>query len=304
MPTQAGLPIFDDENDEVSWLRARDEPAPPPPPFEEPPERPLFADEARKPRYARPDTGPGGRARRRVLALRPRRSTGSGLIPAVDELDDTREQVPGRSWLRLAMLVAVGAGAAWSRSPSPFNLGRGKTPLGTEPDDDEPTPRPRRRSTAPAAAPDAVHRARWPTTSTRRATARRTPTTSRAPSTATRPRRGRTLTYKQQLGPAGLKRGVGLVVDLGQARAVRRVDLTLVGPADRALALPDRRPCRPTPRSSPRSPSCRPAAAAADGRPRRRRPPAATSRSGSPPSRLSTAASRVGSLTSWWPDER
>ena len=43
LPTQAGLPIFDDENDEVSWLRARDEPAPPPPPFEEPPERPLFA---------------------------------------------------------------------------------------------------------------------------------------------------------------------------------------------------------------------------------------------------------------------
>ena len=46
MPTQAGLPIFDDENDDVSWLRARDEPAPPPPPFEEPPERPLFPTRA------------------------------------------------------------------------------------------------------------------------------------------------------------------------------------------------------------------------------------------------------------------
>ena len=43
LPTEAGLPIFDDETDDVSWLTAPAEPAPPPPPFEEPPERPLFA---------------------------------------------------------------------------------------------------------------------------------------------------------------------------------------------------------------------------------------------------------------------
>src|SRR4029079_11798284 len=49
-----------------------------------------------------------------------------------------------------------------------------------------------------------------------------------------------TLTYKQQLGPGGLKRGVGLVVDLGQSSAVRRVDLTLVGqPTALSLYLSD-----------------------------------------------------------------
>ena len=43
--TEAGLPIFDDESDDVSWLAAPAERAAPPPPFEEPPERPLFAPE-------------------------------------------------------------------------------------------------------------------------------------------------------------------------------------------------------------------------------------------------------------------
>lgn len=42
-PTEAGLPIFGDGDDDVSWLRARSERAAPPPPFDEPPERPLFA---------------------------------------------------------------------------------------------------------------------------------------------------------------------------------------------------------------------------------------------------------------------
>ena len=92
-PTQAGLPIFDDENDDVSWLRARDEPAPPPPPFEEPPERPLFASEARRPRFPRPDDGPGDGPRRRVLALRRGPSSSSGAIPAVD--DARRRPRPG-----------------------------------------------------------------------------------------------------------------------------------------------------------------------------------------------------------------
>ena len=55
-----------------------------------------------------------------------------------------------------------------------------------------------------------------------------------------------TLTYKQQLGPDGLKRGVGLVVDLGQSRAVRRVDLTLVGlPTALSLYLSDDVPTNP-----------------------------------------------------------
>ena len=42
-PTQAGMPIFDDERDEVAWISARAEKPPPPPPFEEKPAKPLFA---------------------------------------------------------------------------------------------------------------------------------------------------------------------------------------------------------------------------------------------------------------------
>ncbi len=234
VPTQAGLPIFDDENDEVSWLRARDEPAPPPPPFEEPPERPLFAAEARKPRFPR-DEGPMiGRGDEYWPFDHPR-STDSGMLPVLD--DDTREQVPGRSWMRLAMLVAVVLVLVVAIAIA-FNLSRGKTPLGTEPDDEETT-----ASASPTPTPQAP-----PTPFTGLVAADLDPlgdgeenpedvggAVDRDPATS-----WSTLTYKQQLGPTGLKRGVGLVVDLGQSRAVRRVDLTLVGqPTTFSLYLTD-----------------------------------------------------------------
>ncbi|MFZ2013771.1 MAG: protein kinase family protein, partial [Nocardioides sp.] len=59
LPTQAGLPIFHDD-DEVSWIAQRTEPAPPPPALEPPPVRPLFAPDptdgepARRPRTLPP----------------------------------------------------------------------------------------------------------------------------------------------------------------------------------------------------------------------------------------------------------
>jgi serine/threonine protein kinase len=226
VPTQAGLPIFDDENDEVSWLRARDEPAPPPPPFDEPPERPLFAADERKPRFPRPDQGPVVGRGDEYWPYDHERSLGSGQLPAVDEMDDTREQVPGRSWLRLAMLVAVGL-VLFVTVAIAFNLSRGRTPLGDEPKDDsstsssptvatpEPTPTP--FSGLKAAALDPLGD-REENPGEVAGAVDGDPTTSWT-----------TLTYKQQLGPAGLKRGVGLVVDLGQSRAVRRVDLSFVG---------------------------------------------------------------------------
>src|SRR4051812_14315433 len=153
VPTQAGLPIFDDENDEVSWLRARDEPAPPPPPFEDHPERPLFAADERKPRYPRPSEGPVVARGDEYWPFDQDWSSGSGRIPVIDELTDTREQVPGRSWLRLAMLVAVGLVLVVAIAIA-FNLGRGKTPLGTEPDDaDQSTSAPPSVSSSPQATP-------------------------------------------------------------------------------------------------------------------------------------------------------
>ena len=226
VPTQAGLPIFDDENDEVSWLRARDEPAPPPPPFEDHPERPLFAADERKPRFPRPDEGPVVGRGDEYWPFDHSRSTGSGTIPPIDDLDDTREQVPGRSWMRLAMLIAVGLVLLVAIAIA-FNLGRGKTPLGAEPEDSSTTP-----STSASATAEAS-----PTPITGLTAADLDPqgdgeensadvagAVDGDPATS-----WSTLTYKQQFGRGGLKRGVGLVVDLGQPHVVRRVDLTLTG---------------------------------------------------------------------------
>jgi hypothetical protein len=168
----------------------------------------------------------------------PDRSSGSGLLPIVD--DDTKEQVPGRSWMRLAMLVAVGLVLVVAIAIA-FNLGRGKTPLGAEPESDDTTP-----SASPAQTTEPS-----PTPFTGLTATDLDPLGDNEenpedvgaavdgdPGTS-----WTTLTYKQQFGPTGLKRGVGLVIDLGQSRAVRRIDLALVGqPTTFSLYLTDSRP--------------------------------------------------------------
>jgi serine/threonine protein kinase len=228
LPTQAGLPIFDDENDDVSWLRARDEPAPPPPPFEPPPERPLFAPEpadggpVRRPRHPRPDAGPVVARGAEYWPYDADRPSGSGLIPVVADTDD---RVPGRNWLRLAALVAVGLLLVVAIAIA-FNLGRGKTPLGAEPDDEpsaSTTPSP--TAPTPSATPfteltavdlDPLGDGEENSEDVANAL-------DGDPATS-----WDTVTYKQQLGPGGIKRGVGLTVDLGQARSVREVQLSLL----------------------------------------------------------------------------
>ncbi len=138
-PTQAGMPIFHDGSDEVTWLPHHSEPAPPPPPFEPPPERPLFAPDptdgrpARRPRAVPASAQPAGGGFWPWESTGP--GTGSGVLPAfVDDEEEDERNPPGSSMLRLALIVAVcllvliGCVIA-------FNLGRGRTPLGTVPDD-------------------------------------------------------------------------------------------------------------------------------------------------------------------------
>lgn len=112
LPTQAGLPIFGEDGDDVSWLAARPHPPPPPPAFEEPTARPLFA----------PDPPPGSPARRSrpsgvsdtgsgwtgagSAEYWPWPGTGTGPVLPADSGDDP---VPGRRWLRLAMVIAAAA---------------------------------------------------------------------------------------------------------------------------------------------------------------------------------------------------
>ncbi|NYJ03577.1 hypothetical protein HNR19_004275 [Nocardioides thalensis] len=224
LPTEAGMPVFGD-GDDVAWLRARATPPPPPPPFEEPPERPLFApDPVRRPRDDVPRPAP-------VSMPPPPPAEGKeywpwtadtdGFGPATGEIGED-DAVPGRSWLRLAMGISAALLLLLAVIVA-FNLGRGRTPLGAEPD-----PTPSRSASSPAAAPvrqltgltasdldpfgddehpDEVSNAidgdpasTWPTD-----------------------------TYEQQFGPGGLKPGVGLVLDLGDAATVHSADLTFLG---------------------------------------------------------------------------
>lgn len=214
--TQAGVPVFEDG--ELDWPAPREDPPPPPPPFEEPPAKPLFA----------PDPPPGEPVRR------PRHpqaaDTGSGTYWPWDE-DDTgapvvepqpaeQPPVPGRSWLRIAAAIAVCLVVLLTLVYA-FNRGRdGGGLLDRDRSDDPTSTQPARPVEVTAARdfdpppagngeenPDSVGLA-----------------IDGDPATA-----WSTLTYQQDMGPGGLKEGVGLVLDLGRPTDVRRVDLTLVG---------------------------------------------------------------------------
>ena len=136
----------------------------------------------------------------------------------------------------LVLLVAVAIAV---------NLGRGKTPLGAEPDNDEPTTSSSPTVTTPEPSPTPFTDLQAADLDPQGDGEENSDEVAGAvdgdPATA-----WTTLTYKQQLGPDGLKRGVGLVVDLGQSRAVRRVDLALVGqPTALSLYLSDDVPTNP-----------------------------------------------------------
>ncbi len=232
------MPIFDDERDEVSWIAARAEKPPPPPPFEKAPERPLFAPEpaeGRPLRTPRPGvaptgqdywpwegTGAGGGRPGSLTGTQPGLTgTGSG-IGLFDDVED--EGVPGRRWLRLAAVVGACI-LLLLATVFAFNLGQGRSALEFE---DEPD------TTASSRAPDT------PTTSVVSDTTatdldpqgedrEENPDLTPDAVDGNQSTAWRTATYAQQLGPAGLKTGVGLVVDLGAERDVRRVRVDFVG---------------------------------------------------------------------------
>ena len=234
MPTEAGMPIFHEDTDEVTWLRHHTEKPPPPPAFEPHPERPLFA----------PDPDPGQPVRRPRAAPVTQTTagggfwpwentgsgagTGSGVLPAfVDEDEEDDRRPPGTSMLRLAgiiaacLLVLVAVVIA-------FNLGRGKTPLGTTRDEttQSPTESPTATGSATAKPISGVTARDFDPQGT---------DGSENSSEAPRAVDGdpatfwQTSRYDQQFGPAGLKTGVGLVLDLHRSHAVSEVDLTTIG---------------------------------------------------------------------------
>lgn len=241
LPTEAGLPIFDDDGDDVSWLERRTKPVPPPPPFEEPPARPLFAPDpedgrpARRPRpgVAHTDAGPhagGPGVSAGAASYWPwdtGRGTDSGLValgedPAWEEATGNLDAVPGRRWMRLAIVIALCVLLLLAAVVA-VNLGRGRTPLGAEPD---PSPgESPQRTEAPTTVTGVTATDFDPQGETPEENPELAPLAVDGDATTA----WRTLTYEQQLGPAGLKTGLGLVLDLGSEQEVADVALTMVG---------------------------------------------------------------------------
>ncbi|MFI2708125.1 hypothetical protein ACH5WX_11315, partial [Nocardioides sp. CER28] len=225
--TVAGLPVFDDteapgaqdpaDTPYDAWFAPREDAPEPPPPLEPPPERPLFAPEPS-------DGAPARRARPSTP------STASTSERAADSaaywpFDAEPEQppVPGRRWLRLGLLLGallllvIGGIVAWQvrdggdhAADTPTTSPRA-TPTST------PAARPISGTTAndfdPLGSPPAENSDLAPRA------------VDGDPSTS-----WRTSTYRQNLGPGGIKSGVGLIVDLKTAHHVSRVDLTFAQP--------------------------------------------------------------------------
>lgn len=230
-PTQAGAPVFDRDGGEGSgaWYAPRTDTPAPPPPLDPPPERPLFAPEpvagapARRTRDSgpvvpvpEPDAGPGSVAP----------PTGPGPRVTADpapfwpfEPEPEGVTVPGRRWFRLGLalglLVAVivagavvvhlshredppasGASprpsAPSTSAPAALRTVAGARALDFDPQGDPPT---EYRELAPLAV-DGDPATSWHTS-----------------------------TYREDLGPGGLKSGVGLVIDLQRRYDVGRVDV-------------------------------------------------------------------------------
>jgi hypothetical protein len=263
--TQAGVPIFLEDSaggTEVSWFSPRSQTPPPPPPFEAAEPRPLFA----------PEQGTGGSHRRPVDppgAVPPGEQpagsqaleAGSHAGPSGSEFwpwasphptrvsppqpEETPEPVPGRAWLRTAAIIATTL-LLLLAIVAAYNMGRGRAPLGGEPEETTDSP-----SAPVTATGDALAIA-----SVRDFDPQATPAQERPelvplafdgdPATA-----WRTEIYEQNFGPAGLKSGLGLIIDLGETRDVTMItvefnaegtslalDVSAEPPADEADVTP------------------------------------------------------------------
>lgn len=218
------MPVFHDgDPDDVEWMRARAHKPAPPPAFDEPEERPLFA----------PDSEEGSSDRRARVHVPPVASplrngddywpwdtghasslTGSGVLPPVTE------PVPGRNWMRLAWVVA-GAALVLLAVVAAYQMGLGAN------DDPPPTDAPSATPTGEPTTPVEVVAATDfdPEGDPPEEYPEDAPLAVDGDVTTA----WGTQTYQQQFGPGGLKSGVGLVLDLGGIQDVRRVEVRVRG---------------------------------------------------------------------------
>lgn len=232
IPTEAGVPIFED--DDVSWLERRSTPPPPPPPFEAPPERPLFAAGERRPREGvEPRQSPGVRPDDPFWPwdTGTGRGIASGSQPALADVELDPGHVPGRRFLRMALAVAAAAVLVVAILVA-FNLGRGRDALGGDTDTGTHTSSTTTSSSTPGprqAAPtltDLVATAFDPLGSDGGSENDELAALAVDGDPATA---WTTEGYRDQLGPAApaLKPGVGLVIDLGGPTSVSGVEVVL-----------------------------------------------------------------------------
>lgn len=238
LPTQAGIPVFDEHGD-VGWIPTRTESPPPPPPFEETPAKPLFAPEP-------PEGQPVRRPRPGTTAAQspdywpwestgPGTSSGSGVWPPVDPVDPDDDDVPGRNWFRLAMFLAL-AVLVLVAAVAANQLGSG----GDEADEaDEAT------TATPRPAPPTPFTGLTATDFDPQGAAPQEENPEQVPLALDGDSQTfwQTAAYLQNFGPTGLKDGVGLVVDLGATMGVREVEVaTLGGPTDVSVYVTGKTP--------------------------------------------------------------
>jgi hypothetical protein len=216
--TQLGVPVFYDEIDDVGWATPRGTTPPPPPPFEEPAERPLFAPDAPEGRRPRPAPDPGTHDSSGTGGFWP---WGTGGLPPVTEPEEPEEpeQFPGRNWLRIAGILAVSLVLLVALIYA-FNRGGDGNPL----IGDDPSEPP-----SPTAEPQAVQVATVADFDPLAEPPEENPELAGNVIDGDRETTWRTSIYRQDLGPGGLKEGVGLLLDLGAEHDVREVVVTLVG---------------------------------------------------------------------------
>lgn len=224
------MPVFGEtgEGADVAWLRTRSTPPPPPPPFEAVPERPLFATSAdggepvRRPRTDVPSatsTGAGDPYWPWDTATGSRAAAPPPTAPA----GRRGASVPGRTSLRVAGVVALVV-LVLIAVVAAYNLGRGRSVLGALPEDD-PSSTPS-ASARPARPFDGVVASDLdPQGTDGGENPEDAPLAVDGDAATVWP----TSSYAQDFGPAGLKTGVGLLLDLGRSRDVRAVEASFVG---------------------------------------------------------------------------
>jgi hypothetical protein len=234
------------DKDNLAPLHAPSEPAAPPPPFEDPPERPLFAStERRVPAAARAaaearaaeaaeaaEEGPASRASVTTTSARAVDSTsggtsdtGSGFWPFTDE-DEAKNDVhtgkEGRGWMRMAIVVGVLLIVVVAMAVA-FNRGRedGGTPSGSS---DNPT-----SPAAGAAGGAAINLAGVRDFDPDGDPPEENPGEAKFAIDGDPGTSWSTVTYRGNPALGGLKPGVGLMLDLGKEQKASSLTVRFKG---------------------------------------------------------------------------